>query len=91
MNLETLAQLGEFAGGIGVILSLIYLAVQVRGNTRSQQADITARVLNRMRGVEADRSELPHLYETGHVGDEIVVAEASAAIGHEDVVTAIVL
>jgi hypothetical protein len=48
MNLESLAQLGEFAGGIGVILSLIYLAVQVRGNTRSQQADITARVLNRM-------------------------------------------
>lgn len=52
MNLEILAQLGEFAGGIGVILSLIYLAVQVRGNTRSQQADITARVLDRMAALQ---------------------------------------
>jgi hypothetical protein len=48
MNLETLSQLGEFVGGIGVILSLVYLAIQVRGNTNSQRADMTARILDRM-------------------------------------------
>lgn len=48
MTLETLSQLGEFVGGFGVIFSLVYLAVQVRGNTRSQRADMTARILDRM-------------------------------------------
>ena len=49
MDLATLAQLGEFIGGVGVVLSLIYLGVQVRGNTKSQQADITARVVDPLR------------------------------------------
>lgn len=48
MNLETMAQIGEFAGGVGVIVTLIYLAAQVRANTSSQRADMTARVLERM-------------------------------------------
>jgi hypothetical protein len=48
MDLETMSQLGEFVGGFGVILSLVYLAIQVRGNTRSQRADMTARILDRM-------------------------------------------
>jgi hypothetical protein len=52
MDLATLAQLGEFVGGIGVVLSLIYLGIQVRGNTKSQQADITARVVDRMAGMQ---------------------------------------
>jgi hypothetical protein len=48
MNLETMSQLGEFVGGIGVILSLVYVAIQVRRNTSSQRADMTARILDRM-------------------------------------------
>ena len=48
MDMQTLANLGEFIGGIGVIFSLIYLAVQVRSNTNSQRADITARTLERL-------------------------------------------
>lgn len=35
MNLETLAQVGEFVGGISVIATLIYLAIQIRGNSRA--------------------------------------------------------
>lgn len=53
MDLATLAQLGEFIGGIGVFLSLVYLGIQVRGNTKSQQADITARVVDRMAGMQS--------------------------------------
>ena len=48
MTLETLSQLGEFVGGFGVIFSLIYLGVQVRSNTNSQRADMTARILERL-------------------------------------------
>ncbi len=35
MSLEDLGNLGEFLGSIGVIVSLIYLALQIRQNTRS--------------------------------------------------------
>jgi len=48
MSLETLSQVGDFVGGIGVILSLVYVAIQVRSNTLSQRADMTARILDRM-------------------------------------------
>ena len=34
MSLEDLANLGEFVGAIGVVLSLIYLAVQIRQKSR---------------------------------------------------------
>ena len=40
--------MGEFVGGFGVILSLVYLAIQVRSNTSSQRADMTARILERL-------------------------------------------
>ena len=42
MNLEQLANLGEFIGGTAVIASLIYLAIQVRQNTRSVKSSTLA-------------------------------------------------
>ena len=48
MTLQTMSQLGEFVGGFGVIFTLVYLAVQVRNNTNSQRADMTARILERL-------------------------------------------
>ena len=41
MDLNTLANLGEFVAGLGVIVSLIYLAVQVRQNTAQVRAGPT--------------------------------------------------
>jgi hypothetical protein len=38
MNWEAIGSIGEIVGGAAVILSLIYLAIQIRDNTRSQQA-----------------------------------------------------
>jgi hypothetical protein len=48
MTLETMAQLGEFIGGFGVIISFVYLAMQMRGNTKSLRADMTSRILERL-------------------------------------------
>ena len=42
MSLEQLANLGEFLGGLAVIFTLIYLAVQIRQNTRSIRASTLA-------------------------------------------------
>ena len=35
MTLEDLGNVGEFLGGVAVVVSLLYLAVQIRQNTRS--------------------------------------------------------
>jgi hypothetical protein len=35
MELQQLAQVGEFLGGLSVLLTLIYLAIQIRGNTKA--------------------------------------------------------
>jgi hypothetical protein len=48
MRLDVLAQLGEFVGGFFVVISLVYLAYQVRQNTRSLRAENYARILTRM-------------------------------------------
>jgi len=48
VDLQTLADLGEFLGGLGVIISIVYLAIQIRGNTSSVRSDNYARSLERM-------------------------------------------
>lgn len=48
MDLSTLANLGEFIGGVFVVVSIIYLAYQVRQNTHSLRAENYARLLDRM-------------------------------------------
>jgi hypothetical protein len=40
MTLEDLGNIGEFVAAVGVILSLVYLAVQIRQNTRSIRASM---------------------------------------------------
>jgi hypothetical protein len=35
MSLQDLGNLGEFIGALGVVVSLIYVAVQIRHNTRA--------------------------------------------------------
>lgn len=56
MELDTLAKLGEFVGGFFVVVSLVYLAHQVRQNTRSLRTENYARVLDRMSALQAQLS-----------------------------------
>lgn len=68
MSLETLARIGEFVGGTFVVVSLIYLAHQVRQNTRSLRAENYARVLERMSTLQSRLSadaDLNHLVTVG--------------------------
>jgi hypothetical protein len=53
MDLATLANLGEFIGGLVVMVSLVYLAHQVRQNTLSLRTENYARVLDRMSTIQA--------------------------------------
>jgi hypothetical protein len=48
---ETLGNLGDFVGGIAVVVTLVYLAVQVRQNTRSLDATSRQQVVDSYRTV----------------------------------------
>lgn len=53
MDLDILSKLGEFVGGFFVVISLIYLAYQVRQNTRSLRSENYARMLERMSALQS--------------------------------------
>jgi hypothetical protein len=68
MTLDQLAKLGEFVGGIFVVISLVYLAYEVRQNTRSLRTENYARVLDRMSTLQARvaaDAELNHVFMVG--------------------------
>jgi hypothetical protein len=53
LNLEALANLGDFISAIVVVVSLVYLASQVRQNTESMRTENYARVLERVANMQA--------------------------------------
>ena len=61
MNLDTLANLGEFAGGVFVLITLVYLAHQVKQNTKSLRIENYARVLERMSALQSRLALEPEL------------------------------
>jgi len=68
MTLQQLAQLGEFLGGASVLITLIYLAVQLRGNTkavRSAAAQQTHETLIQGYFEAARNSELNRIFRAG--------------------------
>jgi hypothetical protein len=67
-DLDTLAKLGEFVGGSFVVLTLIYLAYQVRQNTKSLRSENYARVLERMSTLQSRLSAEPELNRVVAVG-----------------------
>jgi hypothetical protein len=53
MGLQDLANLGEFISSVAVILSLVYLAIQVRQNTASIRTENVARALERVSAMQS--------------------------------------
>lgn len=56
MTLQDLANVGEFVGGLFVIVSLVYLAVQVRQSTQSIRTENYARALERISSMQSQLS-----------------------------------
>lgn len=70
MDLQTLANLGEFVSGVVVVVSLVYLAVQVRQNTQSLRTENYSRVLDRVSSMQSQlsrESSLTTLFSKGVV------------------------
>ncbi len=70
MDLDNLAKLGEFIGGVFVVITLLYLAYQVRQNTKSLRIENYARVLERMSTVQSRAAIDPELNRVFTVGAE---------------------
>lgn len=68
MDLQTLANLGEFLGGVAVIVSLVYVALQVRQNTQSLRTENYGRALDRVASMQSLLSrdtEVSRLFSRG--------------------------
>jgi len=68
MDLQSLANLGEFISGLAVVISLVYLAFQVRQNTQSLRTENYARALDRVAAIQSQlsaHSELSRIFSTG--------------------------
>ena len=68
MTLEQLAQVGEFIGGIAVILSLIFVGLQIRQNTKSVRAQselVLSQRFGDFHGRVNEHPELSALYDKG--------------------------
>ena len=57
MDLQSLANIAELIGGAVVILSLVYLAIQVRQGTEAQRTENYARALERLATFQATLSQ----------------------------------
>lgn len=59
MQLQDLADLGEFVSALVVLISFVYLAVQMRQNTRAIRAENYARALDRISAMQSQMSGDP--------------------------------
>lgn len=57
MDLQTLGNVGEFVGGLVVVISVVYLAMQIRQHTRAQRTQSYAVALDRLSGFQSRMSE----------------------------------
>jgi len=51
-DLQSLANIGEIIGAITVVLSLIYLAIQIRQSTQAQRTENYSRALDRLAAMQ---------------------------------------
>ena len=56
-DLQTLANIGEIIGAVTVVLSLIYLAVQIRQSTQAQRTENHSRALDRLAAMQSSLSQ----------------------------------
>ena len=66
MTLEDLANLGELVGGIAVVLSLLYLAFQIRQNTRQIRGSMYDSIVSSLADFDrpiAEDAELARIFE----------------------------
>ncbi len=70
MNWEAIAAIGEMVGAIAVVVSVIYLAVQIRENTRSSMLNVVNSTINDFSDLERLIASTPDLAQIVLRGNE---------------------
>ena len=79
MDITILAAWGEFLGGIAVVVSLVYLASQIRQNSkllRASTSTVTQQVTSQLNVLLAQDDELSRIYSEG-MADRSALPEAN--------------
>ncbi|TDJ25860.1 MAG: hypothetical protein E2O58_02205 [Gammaproteobacteria bacterium] len=63
MSIMELGALGEFLGSIGVIATLIYLAVQIRANTNSTKAETFQRLTTEVTNWKSNTANVQYHFQ----------------------------
>ena len=78
MSIMELGALGEFVGAIGVILTLVYLAIQIRQNTRGIRASTVQAIQSAMNDAHSSvRNDLDsaRVFRIGLAAQDLTVDE----------------
>jgi hypothetical protein len=70
MNWEAISAIGEIVGALGVIISLIYVAMQIRHNTRAMRAQSAREAVAAMRDFNKSMVEDPAIARIFRLGAE---------------------
>ena len=65
MTMDQLANIGEIIGSIAVIISIVYLAIQIRTNTEAERTSTYQAVVSdfgALNNTMASTPELPHMF-----------------------------
>jgi len=89
MNWDAIGAIGDFLGAIGVIVSLVYLAIQIRADTRAKRSSAVHAQVEAFRGflqTLATEGELSSIYFRG-INDfsslkDVERVRFSSALGH---------
>jgi hypothetical protein len=85
MNWEAISAIGDIIGAIGVVVSLAYLAVQIRYNTRAMMAQSAREAVAAMRDFNQSMIDDPQLSRIFRLGAENLAQlteEERARFGH---------
>ena len=78
MNIESMANYADVIGGIAVVVSLIYVGIQIRKNTQVNQGIATQQTFASTQIIyswHANNSEVSELWVKFHKGDTLTMAE----------------
>ena len=85
MSWESISAIGEIVGAVGVVISLIYLAVQIRQNTRAMKAQSAREAVAAMRDFNksmVEDPEISRIFRRGAEGLTNLNEEERARFGH---------
>ena len=81
MNLGDLANLGQIVGAIGVMITLVYLAIQIRGNTKVASAQARHAISEFVLRISIFRAEHADRLAKLESGAELTIGIVSFSVG----------